>query len=194
VKKLFIASAFLIAFAVPASAQSFNCHYARTPDEVMICQDAHLSALDEQMSSMFYKLRNSLPSGQVRFLESDQASWLSNRMACGRDAGCIEEAYERRIRQLRAQDFTQNEEAPPAPPSPFQTTCFAFSPEDGYVNVRETPNGILIGPVPEGTPIRVLDTWFDPASNINWSRIQTPFLARVDRTGVVATYLVRCKP
>jgi hypothetical protein len=69
--------------------------------------------------------------------------------------------------------------------------CYAESP-DGFVNVREEANGKLIGPVPVGTPFHVLDTWNDPHSHINWSRIQTPWLARVGRTGIVATYLIRC--
>jgi uncharacterized protein len=101
-KKLLLAIVILVAFAVPGHAQSFNCHYAKTADEVLICQHAQLSALDEQMSSIFSRLRNVLPIGQVRFLEADQASWLRGRMACGRDADCIEDAYTRRIRQLKA--------------------------------------------------------------------------------------------
>lgn len=101
-KKLLITSALLIACAVPASAQSFNCLRAKTADEVLICQDAQLSALDERMSSMFFRLRNILSAGQSRFLEADQASWLRNGMSCGRDVDCIEAAYELRIRQLKA--------------------------------------------------------------------------------------------
>jgi uncharacterized protein len=188
-KQFLIAIALLVAFAVPGHGQSFNCNYAKTADEVAICQYPNLSALDEQMSSLFYRLRNSLPARQVGFLEAEQASWLQSRMACGRDVDCIEESYQRRIRQLKAQDFSQD--TSPAP-VPLQTNCFAFSPEDHFVNVRETANGILIGPVPEGTPFRVLDTWFDPTSNLNWSRIQTPWLANAGRTGVVATYLIKC--
>src|SRR3954467_9683111 len=43
-----------------AHAQSFNCRYARTPDEVAICESARLSALDERLSSRFFRLRDSL--------------------------------------------------------------------------------------------------------------------------------------
>jgi uncharacterized protein len=68
----------------------------------MICQDAQLAALDERMSSMFFRLRNILSPGQSRFLEADQGQWLRNRMTCGRDADCIEAAYDRRILQLKA--------------------------------------------------------------------------------------------
>ena len=34
-----------------AHAQSFNCRYARTPDEVAICQNGRLSDLDERLSN-----------------------------------------------------------------------------------------------------------------------------------------------
>jgi len=78
------------------------CRYAKTADEVLICQDSHLSALDEQMSAIFFKLRNSLPPRETRLLDADQQNWLRGRMSCGRDADCIENAYERRIRQLKA--------------------------------------------------------------------------------------------
>ena len=84
----------------------------------------------------------------------------------------------------------------PLPNLPLDTNCFAVS-DDGYVNVRESPNGPIIGPVPAapaftGTPFRVLNTWFDNASNMRWSRIQTPWLATAGRTGVVATNLIQC--
>jgi uncharacterized protein len=36
-----------------AHAQSFNCRYARTPDEVAICEDARLSALVQFQRTLF---------------------------------------------------------------------------------------------------------------------------------------------
>jgi uncharacterized protein len=89
-------------YSSQVQAQSFNCRYAKTADEVLICQDSALSALDEQMSSIFFRLRNTLPAGQLRFLDAEQQYWLRNRLSCGRDADCVENAYERRIRQLKA--------------------------------------------------------------------------------------------
>lgn len=93
----------------------------------------------------------------------------------------------------------------PTPPPVYQQPPVAIQPadgcyassDDGYVNVHESPNGPIIGPVPaapdfSGTLLRVLNTWYDNASNRRWSRIQTPWLERVGRTGVVATYLIRC--
>lgn len=55
-------------FVSSAHAQSFNCRYARTPDEVTICEDARLSALDERLAPVFPLARQSvwLGSGSSR--------------------------------------------------------------------------------------------------------------------------------
>ncbi len=93
----------LLAFALAplsAEAQSFNCSRASTADEVLICQDATLSRLDERMAGMYSRLRNRLVGHGREGLMDGQAEWLRSRHACGRDAGCIEDAYRRRIREL----------------------------------------------------------------------------------------------
>jgi uncharacterized protein len=95
------ALAIILLFPRLVLAQSFNCRTADRPDEVLICQDSHLSALDERMSSLYYTLRNSLRGPARRALEAAQSSWLRARIACGRDFQCIEVHYERRITELR---------------------------------------------------------------------------------------------
>jgi hypothetical protein len=82
----------------------------------------------------------------------------------------------------------KTESAAPPPVATESPACFASS-DDGVVNVRETPNGVLIGPIPSGTPLTVLGTY---PTNRQWSRIQTPWLARAGRVGVVATNLIQC--
>jgi uncharacterized protein len=84
-----------------AQGQSFNCNTADKPDEVLICQSPRLARLDEQMSSLYFTLRNRLGGAERRALEAAQTSWLESRFACGRDFGCIETRYERRIAELR---------------------------------------------------------------------------------------------
>jgi uncharacterized protein YecT (DUF1311 family) len=75
--------------AAKASAQSFNCHQATKADEIAICHGARLSSLDEQLSLLFFKLRNSLAITQQRLLTSEQQTWLRERATCGSDASCI---------------------------------------------------------------------------------------------------------
>ncbi len=84
-----------------AQGQSFNCRTADRPDEVLICQSNRLSALDEQMSALYFTLRNQLSGSARRALEISQQRWLQLRIDCGRDFGCLEAAYERRIAFLR---------------------------------------------------------------------------------------------
>jgi uncharacterized protein len=93
-------AAIVVMATVSAHAQSFNCRYAKTPDEVAICGDPRLSQLDEWMSTRFFTLRNELsPPEQIR-LDQTQAHWLARRSSCGGDPACIEEAYLTRIDQL----------------------------------------------------------------------------------------------
>ena len=83
-----------------AHAQSFNCRYARTPDEISICENPRLSALDERMSSRFFRLRDRLYGPDRARLERDQAAWLNTRLRCGGDPGCIAVVYRARIAEL----------------------------------------------------------------------------------------------
>jgi len=83
-----------------AHAQSFNCRYARTADEVAICESARLSALDERLSSRFFRLRDSLYGPDRARLDRDQAGWLNARQQCGSDWGCIAATYRARLAEL----------------------------------------------------------------------------------------------
>jgi len=88
---------FLALMPVAAQAQSFNCRTPDRPDEVLICQRADLSALDERMSSLYFTLRNRLGGVEREALESSQRRWLEQRFDCGRDYQCIKDLYDRRI-------------------------------------------------------------------------------------------------
>ena len=91
-----LAAALLLSTA--ASAQSFNCRYARFADEVAICQSPLLSRLDERLSRRFYETRNEVGGAE---LDAEQDAWLRSRRSCGSDEDCIEDAYRERIRELR---------------------------------------------------------------------------------------------
>jgi uncharacterized protein len=90
-------------FTMPLTAQaaSFNCQTADRPDEVLICQNPQLSALDERMANLYFRLRNDLGGRERRRLVADQVSWLRERLGCGRDYSCIRGLYDRRISELR---------------------------------------------------------------------------------------------
>src|ERR1700756_1704714 len=95
----------MIGFGLPiyssqVRAQGFNCRLAKTPDEVLICQDQALSRLDERMTSLYSQVQRNSSGSQRAMLERDQRSWLRLRMGCERDRNCIEQSYQRRIQQL----------------------------------------------------------------------------------------------
>ena len=90
-----------LAFSVAsAHTQSFNCRYAKSADEVLICQDAKLAALDERLASAYSRLHREVSGAQRATLERDQGAWLRGRRQCGRDAACIAELYQSRIGAL----------------------------------------------------------------------------------------------
>jgi uncharacterized protein YecT (DUF1311 family) len=83
-----------------AHAQSFDCRYARAPDEAAICEDARLSALDERLASQFFRLRGRLSGPDRARLDRHEDTWLNARHRCGGDRTCIAEAYRTRLSQL----------------------------------------------------------------------------------------------
>jgi uncharacterized protein len=101
-KKLLVATAIALATAMPAHAQSFNCNYAKTPDEVMICQSPKLSELDQKLATIYFDLINNLDLRTQRRLKAEQSLWLRRRMSCGYNGSCIEWAYRTRIDELEA--------------------------------------------------------------------------------------------
>lgn len=101
----------------PSRAQvgpSFNCAYAKAPDEVLICQNAELATLDREMAALYSAYFNSLTPAQKREWRANQidwtserdmrayqAAWLKSRHACGYDYDCIRTKYEHRIGELK---------------------------------------------------------------------------------------------
>ena len=88
--------------ATSASAASFPCDKAENPDEAAICADLSLNDRDVEMATRFKILRSILPMGGNAKLREDQEDWLKERRACGGDRACLREAYDARLKILRA--------------------------------------------------------------------------------------------
>ena len=122
-KALLLAAAAVAAVMIssPSQAQtgpsfegpSFNCAYAKAPDEVLICQHADLAALDREMAKRFFEMSQPLTAAErremrkdgidwptPRWWKADQAKWLKSRRACGYNHDCIRTKYEERIATL----------------------------------------------------------------------------------------------
>jgi uncharacterized protein len=79
---------------------SFNCRYARSRSEQMVCSDSRLAAKDRAMSSLFYSaLADADPRTRAR-LRSTRDRFLSYRERCGSEA-CVAQAYDGRMDEIR---------------------------------------------------------------------------------------------
>ena len=92
----------LVLASAPASAASFACDKAETADEKAICATLFLNDRDVEMATRFEILRAMLPMGGNAKLREDQEAWLAERRTCGADIACLTQAYDGRLKTLRA--------------------------------------------------------------------------------------------
>lgn len=82
-----------------AASPSFNCRYARSRSERMVCGSEWLAALDRTMSSQFY---SALSRGDERTrteLRRSRDRFLARRDRCG-DEDCVARAYRERMDEI----------------------------------------------------------------------------------------------
>ena len=83
-----------------SSNPSFNCRYARSRSEIMVCESSRLAAKDRAMSSVFYSALNDADPRQRRELRRTRDRFLAYRDRCANEA-CVAEAYDGRIEEIR---------------------------------------------------------------------------------------------
>lgn len=93
--------------AAPAAPQaaafspSFDCSYASSAAEKLICSDAALASLDNEMATAYRNLLSI--AGDLRGeIESDQTEWLSTERNACIDANCLTTAMRQRIFVIQA--------------------------------------------------------------------------------------------
>lgn len=79
---------------------SFNCRYARTGTERMICGSPRLAARDREMASLWYALMARADPATRNHLRRSRDSFLERREGCGSEA-CVNAAYASRMAELR---------------------------------------------------------------------------------------------
>jgi hypothetical protein len=92
-----------------AQVASFDCAKAATPTEHAICSTPSLGAKDVRMATYYEVLQHASPavSGMAyrEFrdnIHDEQTNWLKRqRDVCKRDASCLEQTYDQRIKALR---------------------------------------------------------------------------------------------
>jgi uncharacterized protein YecT (DUF1311 family) len=84
----------------PALARpSFNCRYARTRTEQMVCADEALAARDREMASQYYSAIAVADSETRRVLRGTRDRFLAVRERCS-TPGCVAAAYEDRMDEI----------------------------------------------------------------------------------------------
>lgn len=101
----------------------FNCAAARTGVEIAICANAGLADKDRKMGELYRQLQALASGSDQASLTSSQRAWRQRRDSCGTLAtgdrldGCIGNAYDSRIAQLRQMTTAPGEGAKNAAPS-----------------------------------------------------------------------------
>lgn len=96
-----LAAAAMLA-ASTASAASFDCSRARTPDEKAVCANAGLSAQDSEMGGLWYAYRQMpMGMGSSGARDDDAQQFLTDRRACGASTACLGKLYIARNSNLR---------------------------------------------------------------------------------------------
>jgi len=90
-----------IMLSVTAQAASFDCAKATTAVEKLICADAELSKLDDELNAAYKTALQD--EKQPEAIRQAQKQWMKERNVCV-DAACVKGAYETRLKALGISD------------------------------------------------------------------------------------------
>lgn len=113
-------------------AASFDCGKAASKVEKLICSDAAISKLDDELTAVYRSaLQNKTQAESIR---QTQKQWLTERNGCA-DLACVKQAYEARLHGLASNSESVKQEAASLPaqakpevstqPHVDETTCIA---------------------------------------------------------------------
>lgn len=89
----------LLTLAQPAQAASFDCAKAQTAVERMICADAELSRLDDELAVVYATALRVNGNADVR---QRQKQWMTQRNSCT-EATCVKDAYLKQMTELSSE-------------------------------------------------------------------------------------------
>jgi uncharacterized protein len=87
----------VLMLSITAHAASFDCAKAGTKIEKLICADAELSKLDEELNAAYKAVVQDKTKADV--VKRVQRQWMKERNGCA-DAACVKGAYEARLQSL----------------------------------------------------------------------------------------------
>lgn len=87
-----------------AATPSFDCAKAAGAAETLICKDAALAALDNELATLYPKALANLSPEQLKTEKAMQRGWIKGRNDCWKAKDlrqCVEENYQQRITELQ---------------------------------------------------------------------------------------------
>ncbi|UNP87887.1 MliC family protein [Aeromonas encheleia] len=102
--KMLLGTLSLMPLLASAATPSFDCAKAHGTTEQLICQDAGLAALDNQLSTLYPKAMSKLSAEQQKTEKAMQRGWIKGRNECWKDTDprkCIDASYQTRITELQ---------------------------------------------------------------------------------------------
>ncbi|WP_429153352.1 MliC family protein [Aeromonas hydrophila] len=87
-----------------AATPSFDCAKAAGAAETLICKDAALAALDNELATLYPKALANLSPEQLKIEKAMQRGWIKGRNDCWKAKDlrqCVEENYQQRITELQ---------------------------------------------------------------------------------------------
>lgn len=103
---LILFGALTLSFA--AQAASFDCVKAGTKVEKLVCGDAEISKLDEEIAKVYGEVLKKSPDEAL--LKKQQRGWLKARNQC-KDISCLSDHYRGRLAVLNEANVFKNEES-----------------------------------------------------------------------------------
>lgn len=97
-----------LALSFAAQAASFDCSKAQSKIEKMICADAELSRLDEEIAKVYGEVLKKFPDEAL--LKKQQHGWLKARNRC-KDISCLSDYYRGRLAELNEANVFKAEES-----------------------------------------------------------------------------------
>ena len=83
-----------------SASPSFNCNYARTRSERLVCGSGSLAAKDRQMAALYYSVMANADVGTRAHLRRSRDAFLARRERCGSE-DCVISIYNARISEIR---------------------------------------------------------------------------------------------
>lgn len=102
--KMLLGTLTLMPLLANAATPSFDCAKAHGTTEQLVCQDAGLAALDNELAALYPKALANLSAEQAKTEKAMQRGWIKGRNECWKESDsrqCVEESYQLRITELQ---------------------------------------------------------------------------------------------